>query len=189
MLKRMLSSKNALLRVAAYEALIKHGSRHLVRRYDISGQFVVDEVETEGDYAIYATISGKPKIVLFGRAMPMKRPVFYCGNDDLVTIDASRTDKKIMVYRRIPGTQRQSDPFYVAPRVSEFIRTLGSRPTQKPDGSIEGLGLTYSQVVGVLHGLCKGEHVPAKFVLQSSDAMRKIYSTIPAAGRSDMPED
>ncbi len=188
-LKRMLSSKNELLRVAAYESLIKHGSHRVVRRHDISGQFVVDEVETDGDYAIYATVTGKPKIVLFGRGMPLNRPVFYCPGDELVTINALRTDKKVMVYRRIPGTRRQSDPFYVAPRVDEFIRTLGSRPTRGLDGNIQGLGLTYSQVVGVLYGLCKGEHIPAKFVLERSDAMRKIYSSVPAAGRSDMPGD
>ena len=189
MLKRMLSSKNELLKVAAYEALLKHGSRRVIRRYDISGQFTVDEVETEGDYAIYATVSGKPKIVLFGRNIPLNRPLFYCPKDEMVTMDASRTDRKVMVYRRIPGTQRQSDPFYVVPRVTDFIRTLGSRPIRGPDGNIEGLGLTYSQVVGVLYGLCKGEHIPAKFVLQRSDAMRRIYTSIPAAGRSDMPED
>lgn len=188
-LKRMLSSKNELLRVSAYEALIKHGSRDVIRRWDISGQFIVDEVDTGGDYAIYATVSGQPKIVLFGRAMPLNRPLFYCPDDEMVTIDASRSDKKIMVYRKIPGTQRQSDPFYVVPRVDEFIRTLGSRPIRGADGKIEGLGLTYSQVVGVLYGLCKGGHIPARFVLQRSETLRRIYASVPAAGRSDMPED
>ncbi|MCD4699378.1 MAG: flagellar basal body P-ring protein FlgI [Phycisphaerae bacterium] len=188
-LKRMLSSNNELLRVSAYEALIKHGSRDLICRRDISGQFVVDEVKMEGDYAIYATVSGQPKIVLFGNAIPLNRPLFYCPDDEMVTIDASRSDKKVMIYRRVPGTQRQSDPFYVVPRVDEFIRTLGSRPSRGADGNIEGLGLTYSQVVGVLYGLCKNEHIPAKFVLQRSDALRRIYTSVPAAGRSDMPED
>lgn len=188
-LKRMLSSKNELLKVSAYEALVKHGSRDVIRRWDISGRFVVDEVETEGDYAIYATVSGQPRIVLFGKAMPLNRPVFYCPDDELVTIDASRSDKKVMVYRKIPGSQRQSDPFYVDPRVDEFIRTLGSRPIRGADGNIEGLGLTYSQVVGVLYGLCKGDHIPAKFVLQRSDALQRIYTSVPAAGRSDKPED
>ncbi len=188
-LKHMLSSRNILLRVAAYEALLKHGSRDVIRRWDISGQFTVDEVKSDGDYIIYTTVTGKPRIVLFGCGIPLKRPLFYCPDDELVTIDASGNDKKIMVYRKIPGTQRQSDPFYVEPKVTEFIRTLGSRPVKGMDGRIEGLGLTYSQVVGVLHGLCKQEHISAKFVLQRSDALRRIYSTVPAAGRSDMPEN
>ncbi len=188
-LKRLLSSQNILLRVAAYEALLRHGSRGVIRRWDISGQFTVDEVETDGDYIIYTTVTGKPRVVLFGRGIRLKRPLFYCPDDELVTIDASGRDKKIMVYRKVPGTQRQSDPFYVEPEVTEFIRTLGSRPTKGLDGRIEGLGFTYSQVVGILHGLCKQEHISAKFVLQRSDTLRRIYSSVPAAGRSDMPDD
>jgi hypothetical protein len=188
-LKQLLSSRNILLKVAAYEALLKHGSRDVISRWDISGQFTVDEVKSDGDYIIYTTVTGKPKVVLFGCGIPLKRPMFYCPDDEFVTIDASANDKKIMVYRIIPGTKRQSEPFYVEPKVTEFIKTLGSRPVKGPDGRIEGLGLTYSQVVGVLYGLCKQEHISAKFVLQRSDVLRKIYSTVPAAGRSDMPED
>ncbi|MDY7010264.1 MAG: flagellar basal body P-ring protein FlgI [Planctomycetota bacterium] len=188
-LKRTLSSKNALLRVSAYEALIKHDSRDVIRSWDISGQFVMDEVQTEGDYTIYATVSGRPRIVLFGKSIPLNRPLFFCPDDEMVTMNASRDDKKVMVYRRIPGTRRQSDPFYVVPRVDEFIRTLGSRPIRGTDGNIEGLGLTYSQVVGVLYGLCKDGYIPAKFVLQRSEDLQKIYTSVPVAGRSDMPDD
>ncbi len=191
-LKRMLSDSNALLRIAAYEALLKHGSRSVIRRQDISGRFVMDVVDTEGDYAIYVTLTGRPKIVLFGSNIPLNRPLFYCPKDELVTVNASRTDKRILIYRKVPtpdGSDKRSDIFYVAPRLDELVKIMGLRSTRDPEGNIRGLGLKYSQIVGVLHGLCNGGHISAKFVLQHRDAAGDIYSTVSVSGRPDMPEE
>jgi len=188
-LKRLLSEDNALLRVTAYEALVAHGPTSAVQREDVSGQFVLDVVRAEGDYAVYATRTGRPKIVLFGRDIPVRRPLFYCPPDELVTINAFRADRDIRVYRKIPRSGQMSETFTVQPTAEEMIRTLGKLPTPGRDGRPEGLGLTYSQVVGVLYGLCKQGHVPAKFVLQRPPEVRRIYSLTPGMGRPDAPEE
>jgi len=210
-LKRLLSSTSDLVRVAAYEALLTHGSATAVRRTAISGQFVLDVVDSQRDYTIYATRSGRPKVVVFGKDLVLRRPVFYCRSDDLVTINANDADDRVMVERKIPRVDRMSKPLsvspttreavrklgqhemgravYTSPRVEDLVKLLGSMPTQKPDGRIEGLALTYSQVVGVLYDLCRKDHIGAKFVLQRSGPMRKIYMLTPAVGRPDMPEE
>jgi hypothetical protein len=177
------------VRTAAYEALLDHRSGGTIRRKDISGQFHLDVVETKRDFAVYASRSGEPKIVLFGRNIPVHRPVFYSPPDELVTINAQPSDRKLTVFRKIPRTGQMSEAFHVDPSVPELVQTLGSLPVRNVNGEIEGLGLTYSQVVGVLHGLCKAGHVPARFVLQTSPEIQRIYSSTSAAGRPDMPEE
>jgi len=189
MLKQMLSSPNELLRVAAYESLLEHGSATAVERTRIGQQFILDVVDSQRDYAVYATCAGQPKVVLFGRNIAVRRPVFYSPSDDLVTVNAAENDKKIMVQRKIPRTGQMSEPFHVRPAVADLVKTLGFLPLSTPEGNIKGLGLTYSQVVRVLHGLCKDDHIPARFVLQRTPQMRRIYMLTPAVGRPDSPEE
>jgi len=188
-LKRLLGSSNQVLRVAAYEALAERGAGGVIERRDVSRQFRLDVVEADGDFAVYATLSGRPKVVLFGRNIPIQRPIFYCAPDDLVTINAVNEGDKISVRRKVPRTGRMSDTFQIDPRLTDLIRLLGTRPERGIDGKIQGLGLTYSQVVGVLQALSSRRDVPARFVLQQSEELRTIYSSTPSMGRPDMPED
>jgi len=188
-LKRLVSSPNEVLRVAAYEALSDRGGGGVISRQDISKQFVLDVVNTDGEFAVYASSTGQPKVVLFGQNIPIYRPVFYCQGDDLVTINAIEAEDKVGVVRKVPRTGQMSETFQIDPKVDELVRVMGRLPHRGLDGKIEGLGLTYSQVVGVLHGLSAGRHVPAKFVLQRSEELRTIYSSTPSMGRPDMPEE
>ena len=152
-------------------------------------RFNVDVVESDRDFAIYATRTGRPKIVMFGRGIIVRRPVFYTPKDEMVTINAGATDKKVTVWRKIPRTGRQSDPLEVRPRADALVEMLGALPERQPTGEIKGLGLTYSQVVGILYDLCKADHIPARFVLQQPAAMQRIYMLTPALGRPDMPDE
>jgi len=187
-LKRiLLTSNNALVKVACYEALLQHGS-NIIYRKNIAGHFFLDTVDSTGDYIIYATVTGQPKIVLFGKKIPLNQPLFYSSEDDLVTINSYRNDKRVMVYRKIPGKDMYSDTLYFEPTVEQLISTLGNRPEMDENGNIKGLGLTYCQIVRVLYGLCTSQQIPAKFVLQKSPALQRTYISVPAAGRSDMPE-
>ena len=187
-LKRiLLISNNALVKVACYEALLQHGS-NIIYRKNIAGHFFLDTVDSTGDYIIYATVTGQPKIVLFGKKIPLNQPLFYSSEDDLVTINSYRNDKRVMVYRKIPGKDMYSDTLYFEPTVEQLVSTLGNRPEMDENGNIKGLGLTYCQIVRVLYGLCTSQQIPAKFVLQKSPALQRTYISVPAAGRSDMPE-
>ena len=188
-LRTLLSDSNELVRVAAYEALEAHGSAGSIQRTDISGQFTMDTVQAQRDYVIYATVTGPPRIVLFGRGMPVNLPIFYSPADELVTINAAKTDKDLSVYRKVPRSGQMSETFTIQPRVEELTQRLGRLPSMAVDGSIEGMGLTYSQVVGVLYGMCKDGHIPAKFVLQRSDEVKRMYLSAAAGGRPDSLEE
>ncbi len=186
-LKKLLDDENVLIRIAAYEALTKLGDKSRIRRIDVDGQFKLDLVNSSRDYVVYATQTKEPKIVLFGKDMNICRPLFFNPPDDLITINARKNDDKIMLFRKIQRTNSLSDPFFIDFKVSSLIQTLGSRPVRGENGQRLGLGLTYGQVIGVLHRMCRENDILAKFVLQPLPEVQKIYRSTTTVGRPDMP--
>ena len=188
-LRTLIDDQNDMVRLAAYDALVKLGDRGLITRISIPKQFELDIVTSSREYVIYATRTEQPRIVLFGRDMPVSKPVFFCAPDDLVTVNARGDEKQMTVFRKIQRTGRYSDPFHVDFRASSLVETMGWLPEWDDEGNIKGLGLTYGQVVGVLYRMCKEGDIPAKFVLQQQPDVRKIYEDAVAAGRPDTMEE
>jgi len=196
-LRRLVNDRSELVRVAAYEALVALGDTSLVTRTDIGGEFQLDLVTSKRGYVIYATQSREKKIVLFGRDMTVARGVFF-DMENLVTIadkkerkDGKETgERKLMVFRTIPRTGGISEAFYIDFHVRTLIETLGRPARQGAGGKIEGLDLTYGQVVRVLYRMCEvDKDIPAKFVLQQPPGRERIYRGAATVGRPDMPGD
>ncbi len=185
LLENLLDQENELVRIGAYESLLRRGDMSAVTVIDVGGQFELHLVKSHRDYVIYAAQTGTPRIVLFGQNMAVARPVFFNSPDGLVTVNASGRDDKLTTYRKIPRTGGVSDEFKIPFVVRELVTTLGAPARRGRDGEIEGLGLSYSQVVGVLHRMCKDRDIPARFVLQPPPAVRKIYQDTTSAGRPD----
>ncbi len=194
-LRKLLDDPRAMVRVAAYESLLERGDYSSVHRIGIGTEaeetepaFVVDVVNSSREFVIYATSFKTPKMVLFGNGMPLKRPVFFESKDKTVTIYSTREktasppdreEKGLVLYRRIssPFTDRKvSRKFTIDFTVRELISTLGAapRPSMK-SGEIQGLGVTYSQIVSIISRLCSEKTIPAKFYLQNPSEMRRIH--------------
>ncbi len=184
-LRSLINAENDLVCIAAYEALLAARDTKLVERHDVGGEFYLDVVASKRDYVVYATRSEQPRIVLFGRHMPVARPVFYTEPDDLVTVNAFKDSKQLTVFRTLPQRNKVSDTFRMDFDVATLVRKLGSAPRHGLDGKIMGLGLTYAQVVRVLHGMCEARDINAKFALQPLDEERKIFERTTAVGRPD----
>ncbi|MDY6913729.1 MAG: flagellar basal body P-ring protein FlgI [Planctomycetota bacterium] len=187
-LRRLVDDENELVRIAAYESLLKQGDQGMVRTIDVSGQFKLDLVNSSRGYTIYATQTSEPRIALFGKDMAVSRPLFFNSPDDLLTINARAEDTTLTVFRKIPRTGGYSDTFQVAPRVEKLVVVIGSLPERNLRGEIKGLGLAYSQVVGVLYRLCYEKDIRAKFVLQPLPSIQRIYSRTATVGRPDTPD-
>ncbi len=196
-LRRLVDDKSELVRIAAYEALVELGDSSLVTRIDVGQEFSLDLVTSRRSYVIYATQSGEKKVVLFGRDMAVARKVFF-DMPNLVTVadvvetaEGKETQRrKLMVFRTIPRTGRISAPFYIDFFVRSLVQTLGRAARRGVDGKIEGLELTYGQVVAVLYRMCEVDgDIPARFVLQPPPGRERIYRGSPTVGRPDMPSD
>jgi hypothetical protein len=213
-LRKLIDDESVLVRIAAYEALIKLGDTSLITRTDFGGDFSLDVVTSKRGYVVFATQTHDRRIVLFGRDMSLVRQLFFTMPDDMVTIadkmvpvnakgivkdpkqlteDEKATVKKeprLMIFRTIPRTGGISEPFYTDFLVRSLVTTLGNRAERDAQGNIKGLEFTYGQVVAILYRLCEvDKDIPAKFVLQQPLGRERIYSGAATAGRPDMPGD
>ena len=188
-LRQLVDDQDELVRIAAYEALLKRGDRTVVTRVNVTDGFKLDIVSSSRQHEICVWRSGEQRIVLFGRKMPVQREVFFNGPQDMVTVNANKGDKRLTLYRRIPRTGNFSENLFTDFSVRSLITTLGALPQRGLDGKIEGLGLTYSQVVGILHRMCQANDIQAKFRLQTLSGLQKLYSDTLSVGRPDMPVD
>lgn len=206
LLEQLLDDRNELVRITAYHALIDRGNTARVRRQTIDPpddpderpSFYLDEVDSAGAYVIYATRTLQPRLVLLGKNMPVATPIFFESPDGLVRIFNEPGDPQaekpiaqkphLVVLRRLKDGETMSEPFRIPFRVEALAKTLGARPRPDMHGNIQGLGLTYSQVVGVLQQLCKENCIQAKFVLQPLENVHTMYRMTPSVGRPDQPE-
>jgi len=85
-LRELLEAEDALVRLAAYEALEQLGDGARVRRVRIGDEVVLDLVSCGGRPAVYASQTGRQKIVLFGRDLMVRQEVFFRSADGLVTL-------------------------------------------------------------------------------------------------------
>lgn len=182
-LERLLQDGNELVRIATYEALRKRGDSGAIIQTDVGGKFFLDLVDSRRDYVIYATQSGQPRIVLFGRNMTVTRPIFFLAPGELVSINAPTREDMLTVRRKIPRTNTTSDAAKIDEYARSLIQVLGN--TANPEAT--GLGLTYGQVVAVLQRLCKGQDIRARFVLQEVADTERIFDSAVTSGRPDMP--
>ena len=194
-LRRLVNDKSELVRIGAYESLVKLRDTSLITRIGIGEEFHLDLVTSRRSYVIYATQSQEKKIVLFGRDMAVARKLFF-DVPNLVTIadkmevkDGKQTGQvKLMVFRTIPRTGGISAPFYIDFSVRSLVGTLGRPARRGVSGRIEGLELTYGQVVSVLYRMCEiDKDIPARFVLQPPPGRERIYRGTATVGRPDMP--
>jgi len=179
-LAKLLDAENDRVRIAAYEAMRSLGS-HVVVEINVGGQFQLDIVPSGSAPIVYATQTHRPRIALFGESLKITNPVFFSSLGDLVTINALAGAKKLSVWRRIPRAGIISDKFEIPFDLSELITTLGNRPERGPEGDIQGLGLTYGQVVAVLYQLCGQHHIDAKFVLQPLPQIERSIREVESA--------
>ncbi|MCD6304147.1 MAG: flagellar basal body P-ring protein FlgI [Planctomycetes bacterium] len=210
-LRRLLDDKSVLVRIAAYEALVRLGDTSRISRVHVGDEFDLDLVASHGSYLIYATQSRVKKIVLFGRDMSISRHMFFDMAGGMVTMadkdvyldaqgdvvdptgltpqkrDALKKDRRLMVFRVIPRTGGISEPFYIPFLVRSLVQVLGQPAERDADGKIKGLEMTYGQVVSVLFRLCRHKDIPARFVLQPPPGRARIYRGAGTVGRPDMP--
>jgi hypothetical protein len=128
-LERMLHDDNALVQVAAYQALRDRGDSQAIASHDVAGKFRLDVVRCRRNYVIYATQSGRPRIVLFGQNMPVARPIFFLSHGETVQINANKPTELLRVRCKVARTNRSTDPAEVEARAAALIRVLGAHPS------------------------------------------------------------
>ena len=216
-LRKTLDDPDDMVRVIAYESLRKIGRNAAVMTIPV-GEFYLDIVNSKRQDVIYATQSENSRIVLFGGDLAVMRPIYFSALQDLLTVNAAAGDKYVTMFRKVGTSGRISPAFKVAPTVKSLIRAMGDqaqdgqgalmvpdldfqgKPKRDSEGKIvykrariKGLGLSYGQVVAILHRLCKqgslvsGETSrPSKFVLQKPTGLQEFLRDAADTGRPNI---
>jgi len=169
LLRPMLDDEDQRIRRLAYEGLRRHGDGTVRTIVVGKKNFTVDVVSSTGKFLITARRSGQQRITIFGTHVRCNPPLFYAHHADLVTITANPGDMKMKIVRRTPLTGRRSSVVQAPLDLPGLIQTLGRDPEKDANGHYEGLGLSYSQIVEILHDLCAKKALDATFVLQEID--------------------
>lgn len=186
-LQKLIDSPNDQVRLAAYQGLVKLDDREVINRIEIPARFYLDLVKTKRPPMIYATQTGQARIVIFGDKLTLQPEIFFNSFDDLVRINSSPDHKTISIDRSITGTTRRSPAFKTDYSVASLVQILGNPPVHDDNGKVQGLNISYGQIVSILYRMCKQKDIPANFVLQQMPSMQKIYEGAPSSGRPDMP--
>jgi hypothetical protein len=175
------------------EAQFEFDSLQGVRRKAIGGKFLLDIVPT-GEPLIYVTQQGRPRIVLFGEDLELARPTLVSAwSDRLMLVAESHEDQHRMLHREAdrmddygevnPGTMVSGK---VPADLGAFIEFIAHRPS--PEDPRPGFGLTYSEVVGVLHAVWAGGAVKTGFAVQDDLLQHRLLQAAQQTGPEERPE-
>jgi hypothetical protein len=145
-------------RIEAYEALVERRDPW-VGRIDVDGSFILDGIDSTNPM-IYITQVGQPRIVIFGMDLAVKRPCMIVIWSGQLMIRGDLEKEDVEIYYR-PRGAAQGSTYWVAPRITEIVPVLGRSTI--PDDPQPGLGLSYSEVVGVLYQMWRQGYLEADF--------------------------
>jgi len=184
-LRRLLESEDLDIRVAAYEAL-RDRFDPSIERTDMEGKFLL-EVAPFGEPMVYVTQHDEPRIVIFGEHAEIQRPIFANAWDNRLMLDAGPTGDTVRVYYRDRRSSRATTSIVKADLTSliEF-----AAHTTSPEAPAPGLGLSYSQVVGLIHEVWKADGFAGDgaFVTEQDRLFADLLRSTQTLAADDRPE-
>jgi flagellar basal body P-ring protein FlgI len=182
-LRDLLNDQNLDVRIAAYEALERRRDPWIERR-TIGDKFVVDTIPSV-EPMIYVAMQRMPKIVLFGNALEVRRPVFASAWDGRLMLSNEMSAGNIRVYYRDLRTS-QGVTGETPPPVLDLVEYLAHTTT--PEEPAPGLDLTYSEVVGALSQIVKAGAIGASFVPETDRLALDLLRTRQTQMGEERPE-
>lgn len=182
-LRELVNDGDVQIRLAAYEALVKRGDPS-VRRFSVDDKFVVDVVDAAKPM-IYVTLQGMPRLAIFGEALAIDRPVTVSAWSRRFMIRGDSEDPTVEVYFRAPDAL-EGVIHEVEPDLAGFIRFLGHTPVvQQP---LPGLGMSYGEVVGILHQIWRQGYLAADFEAEQDPILAAMLRERPRLTPAERPE-
>ena len=137
-LEELLDDDNDKIRIAAYESLVRRGTSTKIRRLRIDAvekrpAMIVDVVDTTGEFMIYATQSALPKIVLFGKDMPIAKETFFCSDGGVLTLNnkygSVGKDRLDRIRKELDEVNKQLKPYLEIEKAKKLASSNSSKKT------------------------------------------------------------
>ena len=162
-LVQLLGHQDNALRLLAYRGLQKVGDP-VIDSALVGHAFRLDLVKSDAPSMIAVWATHEPRIVLFGPDTRCPSSLFFESPDETLTINCRPNDQLMTVTRQLTfGDQSRVVSFTAQRNVQDLIWALARSVPGSDGAEIVGPGLTFSEIVGTLHQLCRKEIIPAAF--------------------------
>jgi hypothetical protein len=170
------------------EANVPLGLLQGVQRRAMSRKFLLDTVPF-GDPMIYITQQGQPRIVIFGDNIEIPRPLLVAAWSGRLLIASDRPGEPIRIrYQPLDSKTGPVPPRSVVVNggLPAIIDALARDPAAE-DGR-PALGLSYSEVVGVLYEFHQQRALNCAFVTERERLQAQIFAAARSVEQRDRPE-
>ncbi|MEQ9616487.1 MAG: flagellar basal body P-ring protein FlgI [Phycisphaerales bacterium] len=181
-LREQIDSPSPEMRIAAYQALETRRDPW-INRYRISGKFELHTVPSVDPF-IFVTQTGAPRIVVFGDALEIERPVFVEAWDNRLMVNASESERAVNLYYLDERGRKHTGQ--ISTDVVSLVRFLGHETT--PETPAPGFDFTYSQVVGALDVIASGGGFEATIYPESDLLTLQLMRANQISDVQDRPE-
>jgi len=160
--RRLLRDEDFDVMLAAYEALRKLEDISIAQTL-IARSFYLEQIIYSKHKAIYVSRSGQPRIVLFGAPIYCIENVFVQSADGNITINSPAGQKYVSIIRKHPTRPNVILQLKSTFELGDIIQTLCEEPLKKTGRERQGLGVSYSDVIGLLKQMSDKGAVRAEF--------------------------
>jgi hypothetical protein len=195
LLRSLLDSDQALVRIEAYKVLARDGDGSVYSRVVKNGEnekFILDMVHCGGAPMVYASRQGVRRLAIFGTDTTLTLPIMFTAMDNRFSISSNTGNTDVTIFYSGPELDK---PVQVnsGPQLSEIAaRLAGEGPAGAPV-----LDFTYADVVALLQSMINGQKVSgagasqgqlASFVLQEPPAIQDAIDNAPLLGENGRPQ-
>ena len=160
--RKLLRDDDFDIRLTAYEHLRELEDVMVVQKL-IAGDFYLEEITQTQHKAVFASLSGQPRIVLFGGPIYCKDDLFLQSADGSITINAPPEQRYVSIIRNHPNRPNVTAKLKSSFRLDDIIQTLCEQTTEKDPSKKPGLGVSYAKVIAILKQMCEKGAVDAQF--------------------------
>jgi hypothetical protein len=190
LLRSLLDSDLAGVRIEAYRALAEHGDSAVTTRAvrpttDGRPNFLLDIVRADGPPLVYASRTGIPRIAVIGNNLQVNLPAMFMANSNQLMISSDKDRPLLNIFYR--GTDIGKPVTVVSsPDLAELIGRLGGAGAT----SEARLRFSYCDIVAIVQslsdpkrpgisGLEGRSRTPVGFVLQDAPRVEQLIDEAP----------
>jgi flagellar basal body P-ring protein FlgI len=103
-------------------------------------------------------------VVLFGAPLECKNDIFVESPDQTIVVNARQGQDHISLTRKHPTRSGIMGPIRAGFEVGSIVRVLGNDATASAGGQLQGLGVSYADIIAILQQLSARDAVDAEFL-------------------------
>ena len=205
MLRGLLNSRQATVRVEAYKVLVANADSSVFTRWikdpwlvRADGQhedkFALDIVPSDAPPMVYATRQGAPRIAVIGKMPTIALPAIFTAMEQRFMITSRPNERAVTLFFRDERYMRDPLRMMSKPDIAEIVARLGG------EGAVEErrFDFTYGEILAVLQQMVNerklevvqpgGRLTLATFMMQDPPSMRHELENVPVIGEPARPQ-